>query len=108
MKICPICLDAPAWHYCRNVSAREKEDKFIFASCRHGKAIGDRAAFVATAERAAVESEWDEVVVLLFDSYTQNWTEEERVAFRANIWPNPETIPYVARPEIREEDERPF
>jgi len=38
-------------------------------------------------ESHAVESQWDEFAEKLFAEYSAHWTEPQRVAYRARIWP---------------------
>lgn len=90
MLRCPVCQDAPSWHFQCNTSWREKRDLFRFMpACLHGEALAKEVGVVASADRAAVEARWDDFAAKLFDKYTERWTEPQRVAYRAKLYPPP-------------------
>lgn len=94
MKKCPFCQHAPHWHFARNVSASRRVRHFIFAACcERGELFPRNLAPVAIEECAKVETEWDSFCETLFAVYTSRWTEPQRIAYRARIWPSVVVVP---------------
>ncbi len=94
MKLCPTCLEAPHFHYARNVSMTRKADHFVFSGCRHAAALFTQTphAIVPSMERDAIEAKWDAEAQRLFDVYTYAWTDTQRAVFRERIWPTPPPV----------------
>lgn len=103
MKFCPHCHIEPSWHYASNTTARENRNEpnrnhwvnwFIFApGCAHAFHFGLKRNLVTRvipcADQPAIEAEWDAHAEELFAAYTARWTNAERTAFRAKLWPAP-------------------
>lgn len=89
MRCCPICREAPQWHYCRNVTWREKkENHFSLApACQHQIRFCAGVGIVADSLRSLKEAQWDQEAEKQFAEYTSTWTDVQRTAFRAEIWP---------------------
>lgn len=95
MKACPRCAQSPHWHYARNVSQTRKVDHFSFAGCLHAEAFAHTLGLVPAKERGAVEARWDAHAEAMFADYTARWSQPQRVAFRARLWPAPvPVVPY--------------
>lgn len=93
VKSCPICTQEPAWYYARNCTMTRKVRCFILCGCPHAEAFGSLSEkvkrIVTQPELAQVENDWDAHAEKLFVGYTDRWTDPQRTAFRARLWPEP-------------------
>ena len=66
---------------------------WVFDGCHHARAFAGRAVvFVPNAERGAFEAKWDAHAEALFAAYTARWTDAQRDAYRARLWPVPPPV----------------
>ena len=90
MKACPRCSEPPQWHFASNVSRARKVICFAFVGCTHAADFRGSVFYVTPdKERGAFEEKWDAHAESMFAVYTARWTDEQRVAFRARLWPAP-------------------
>lgn len=116
MRACPKCGPASAphwWPAARTTRARnDGQHYWILHGCPHVAATG----IISDAEKPALEAAWDAEAEKLFGEMTtggawsdelkalyvkeghelpfaaaEGWTDPRRAAFRARIWPTPET-----------------
>lgn len=85
----------PGWHFARNTTWKinDKRNYFLAVGCTHfeSRMILSHAA-LSEDERPAFEAKWTEAAELLFIGHTASWTEAQRVAYRAKLWPAPPPV----------------
>ena len=94
MRACPYHHEEPVWRYARNCTMARKVRCFMFTGCSHAEAMaGARRVFQVT-ECAAFAKQWNEHAEQLFAQCTAGarWTDIERTAFRARLWPAPKPV----------------
>lgn len=99
MKCCPRCGTVPHYHYSSNVTARQNREVenrnhwtryFMWSGNRpHADDFGKTLGVVPEGDQAAISDRWDAHAEQLFTAYTATWSEVQRTAFRARIWPKP-------------------
>jgi hypothetical protein len=90
MKACPRCNHPPTWHFCSNVSRARNVICFTFVGCSHAEDFRGAVFYVTPEkERGAFEEKWDAHAESMFTAYTARWSDAERTAFCARLWPAP-------------------
>lgn len=97
MRTCPICRETPVFHHARNVTFRERRPHSILWACDHFDCLRDWRA-IPDIDRAALEVRVNRLAELIFEDYTANWPETNRLAFKARIWPGAESPESTGEP----------
>lgn len=95
MKVCPICQVEFSWHFCRHTTARAKDGVNRFTCeprCVHIAGFAKNIGIVEDSLRSLWNARWMLEADRLFDEYTKHWTEDQRTAYRAKIFPAPKTL----------------
>jgi hypothetical protein len=88
VRKCPYCQQSPQLRFASNTSRTRNANHYIFAACcARGETFPRNLRIVPQEESHAVETAWDEFAETLFAEYSVRWTEPQRVAYRARIWP---------------------
>lgn len=137
MKACPYCSEEPIWRparNCTNTRSNALKEKrrvasepytladsisvqcFMFCGCSHAERFGALANSAVDLKRKRVfpsaECEdfavtWDAHAEKLFADYTARYTDIQRTAFRARLWPVPFKAPQTQLFD-RNNNEQPF
>lgn len=91
-KLCPICQEEFAWHFCRCTTYHAKDGVSRFnvePRCRHTATWAKDIGIIEDSMRSLWNARWDIEAERLFEEYTKHWTPDQRAAYRAKVFPAP-------------------